>query len=204
MVKIKADDELRQRFLKALAENRKMPREGIHVSDLVYCLREAYFNRVSPQPPTETQLGFFVDGARRHEALQALGIGVSEAAVERFGVHGRVDILNEVPIELKSTRARQGVPNHYVRQLAYYCVLTMQHVGFLVIQRLLPGAQPWEFWRVEFNIDDIDAYENDLQYNRDLLRDALDRNDPGSLSRLCDEDAWKCRNCQHRQKCEDV
>ena len=201
MVTVTEAKELRERFLKALAESRREPRKNISVSELVYCLREAYFNRVFPKPPTETQLGFFVDGARRHKALQDLGIGVSEAVVERFGVHGHIDILREVPIEFKSTRSRQGIPSHYIRQLAYYCVLTMQPYGYLVIQRLMPGATPWEFYKVEFTKGDTILYTEDLTYRANLLADAVRKGDLSLLPRLSGEDAWKCRNCSRRAIC---
>jgi len=114
--------ELLSRFVESLRAQYD-ERDGIHVSDLIYCLREAYFKKTAPKELTETQLMFFLDGARRHVALQSLSGVECEVRVEGLGIVGTVDMLGTAPIEFKSTRARSGVPDHYLRQLGYYVEL---------------------------------------------------------------------------------
>lgn len=97
-MKIRKDEKLKQRFVEALRKKYGNIRGGVHVSDLVYCLREAYYRKVDPVPFTERTLGFFVDGARRHRVLQEL-LGVeSEVKVEKWGVRGSIDVLILTPV----------------------------------------------------------------------------------------------------------
>jgi len=199
-VRVENDSELEGLFLKALREKQTSLRKGIHVSDLVYCLREAYFRRFEPAEPTLKQLGFFVDGARRHRVLQEL-LGVeSEVKVEKYGVVGHVDVLLEAPVEIKTTRARKALPNHYFRQLGFYAVMLDVPRGYLVIQRL-NGDSPWEFYCVEWTEEEFRLLDQELKLRADLLRAALNFRDFHMLPRVEGDAAWKCRNCLYRQKC---
>ena len=105
-MKIEAHDQLKHLFIEKLQKKFGDIRDGIHVSDLVYCLREAYFRKTNPVAFTEKQLGYFVDGARRHGELQNLLGAKNEVQVERFGVLGSIDVLLDKPCEIKTTRAK--------------------------------------------------------------------------------------------------
>jgi len=202
MVMVDKAPGLEKRFLSALREKQNSMREGIHVSDLVYCLREAYFRKVEPAEPSLKQLGFFVDGARRHRVLQEL-LGVeSEVEVEKYGVVGHVDILLDAPVEIKTTRARNALPDHYFRQLGYYAVMLDVPRGYLVIQRL-NNDSPWEFYRVEWSKEELQLLDRELKYRADLLRVALNFRDFHMLPRVEESMAWKCRNCPYRDKCRE-
>ena len=194
---------LRKRFLAALREKHNSIREGIHVSDLTFCLREAYFRKVEPAEPTLRQLGFFVDGARRHRVLQEL-LGVeSEVKVEKYGVVGHVDVLLDAPVEIKTTRARNALPDHYFRQLGYYAVMLDVPRGYLVVQRL-NNDSPWEFYSIKWSKEEFQRLDQELKYRADLLRAALNFRDFRMLPRVEEDMAWKCRNCLYRDKCREV
>jgi hypothetical protein len=99
-------------------------------------------------------------GKGHHDFLEALKGAVREAEVERFGMVGHIDMLEDYPIEIKTTRQpieAKNVPSHYLRQLAYYCVLTGSEKGFLVVFHLISGSlQVFEvdysnYWRSALN-----------------------------------------------------
>lgn len=174
-------------------------REGIHVSDLVLCLREAYFRKVCPKPPSETQLMFFLDGARRHSALESLSDVRTEVEVEGMGVVGTVDMLGNCPIEFKSTRAAKALPDHYFKQLGYYAALTGSSQGILAVQRLNKRESPFEFYSVEYDAVDIDGLKRDMSVKRASLESALESNSTEGLPMT--EESWKCENCLYRAEC---
>jgi len=141
-----------------------------------------------------------VDGARRHKVLQEL-LGVeSEVEVEKYGVVGHVDVLLDAPVEIKTTRARKALPDHYFRQLGYYAVMLDVPRGYLVIQRL-NNDSPWEFYCVEWSEEEFSLLDQELKLRADLLRAALNFRDFRMLPRVEGDAAWKCRNCPYYNKC---
>ena len=185
---------LRSRYVDSRAE--------IHVSDLVYCLREAYFRKIEPVDPTLKQLGFFVDGARRHKVLQEI-LGVEcEVEVKRYGVVGHIDVMLDAPVEIKTTRARSALPDHYFRQLGFYAVMMNARHGYLVIQRLNAAEDPWEFYRVEWTEEEIKEIDRELKRRADQLRAALNFHDPSMLPEIEEDMRWKCRSCLYRERCK--
>lgn len=205
MVEIEEADELRNLFLKRLQEYYSNRKE-IHVSDLVFCLRKAYFRRVKPEPPTAVELGFFLDGARRHSALEALGLGVAEKEVERFGVVGHIDVLldGNAPVEFKTTRMmKDDISEHYIRQLAYYCILLNTRFGYLVIQHINERrGEQFQFKKIMLSEADQKMFENEMKVKRAILEEALKN---GNWTMLPQGEKWECENkrgkCQYHEKC---
>ncbi len=203
-MKIEPNLDLKHIFLSALKEKYSRPdREGIHVSNLVYCLREAYWNKVDPAPPTEKTLSFFVDGARRHSVLESLSGARSEVKVERWGIHGTVDMLINGPVEVKTTRAKSGIPDHYLKQLGYYAALMGVNRGYLIIQRLT-APNPWEFYTVEWTPEEMQALAEDMRKKAKLLQQALKNRTPEILPDPGRDTAWKCRNCLYKKRCRGI
>jgi len=198
MVSITEDTGLKRLFLERLREHYGQGKEGFFVTDFTYCLKKAYFRRVKPKPFSEQQLGFFLDGSRRHEALQFISGMQSEISFERHGVRGRVDLLAEGPIEFKSTRARSGgvIPSHFLKQCAYYCVLTNRNTCTLVTQFILGGR--FTFQKLTFSAEELLAYERELVESRCLLEEALTKHDHSGLP--CGE-PWQCRSCEYNGEC---
>lgn len=199
-MKIEINDELKTRFVSALQKNYGVVREGIHVSDLVYCLRGAYFRKVAPLPFTERQLGFFVDGARRHRVLQDLLDVNFEVPVEKFGVYGSVDVLLDLPLELKTTRARASLPDHYFRQLGYYAVLLGVDGGYLVVMRL-NSEVPWEFYSVGWSGVEMEKMVDEMKTRASLLRRALASKSVECLPKCDSTMDWKCKYCLYSDRC---
>jgi CRISPR/Cas system-associated exonuclease Cas4 (RecB family) len=198
LVRVEDDSVLKRLFLEKLREHYGNHKDGFFVTDFVYCLRKAYWRRVKPKPFSEQQLGYFIDGSRRHEALQFLSGLQCEISFERHGVRGRVDLLAEAPIEFKSTRARSGgdIPTHYLRQCAYYCVLTGTDACTLITQHIIEGC--FQFQKLTFSAEELGAYEGELVESRRLLEEALAKRDHSGLP---SGDSWQCRSCEYNEEC---
>jgi len=200
---------LRQRFLTKLRQRYDHPRLDLHVSDLTFCMRESYFRKVNPQPHDLKTLQYFVDGARRHEALQEL-LGVdSEVEVSKYGVVGHIDMVDDdlfqfIPIEIKTTRAKKEIPEHYFTQLGYYCVLLGVRRGRLIIQRIMNKEEPWEFYDVEWTEKEIKELEEELKYKATLFQKALKTRNPKLLPKIHEAMKWKCRSCKYVSLCEKI
>ncbi len=147
MVSLRQDRQIEQRVLENLEKEYSSLRGGIHVSDLTLCLRQAIFRKLFPVPPTTKQIGFFLDGARRHETLQKLYQGEDSAHVitekKGFfeGVSFSIDIYHKIPIEFKTTRANRAISEHWIRQLAYYMIASRSNIGILQVQRIRTEAE---------------------------------------------------------------
>jgi len=130
--------------------------------------------------------------------LQFLSGFRSEVSVERLGVRGRMDLLAESPIEVKTTRAsvKSGVPPHYLRQCAYYCVLTGKDTCTLITQHIIEGC--FRFQKLVFSAEELAAYEGELVENRRLLEEALAKQDYSGLPL---GELWQCRSCEYNGEC---
>lgn len=181
MVRVEEYPELRRHFLSRLQEHYGEHKDGFFVTDFVYCLRKAYWRRVKPKLFSERQLGYFIDGSRRHEALQFLSGLQCEVSVQKHGVRGRLDMLGDVPIEVKTTRAskRGEVPRHYLRQCVYYCVLVGRDTCALVTQYVVDGS--FRFQKLIFTREELQRYEEELCADLRLLQRALAKKDFAGL-----------------------
>ena len=206
-MRVEDDLELRNLFLRAITKSEE--RQGIHMSDLDYCLREAYFRKLHPQPATEAELGYFVDGAARHLVLQSLHPGKAEVQASKWCLTGTVDLLGDRPIEIKTTRTRTGQINpHFFERLCRYCILHDVDSGSLIVQFLNMRDNPWVFKRVVFAPDELDWQKQEMLRRRDLLAEALRHRNPMDLPVFADafdkqNPRWKCRDCTYRSQCEE-
>lgn len=112
------------------------------------------------------------------------------------------------PIEIKTTRASEGVSRHYIIQLAYYMVLLSKDKGRLVIQRVgfRRGNTPFEAYDYEFEPGEMERYRQEMCDKRDALRQALDERDPSRVPavRSDSERNWLCKTCPWSKECWDV
>lgn len=210
------DPELKQRLITSLTKKHIADPERlkhIHVTDLTYCLREAYFRKINPKPATEQMLGFFVDGSRRHLIIQDLHGTKAEVKIGGHGVRATVDLLDDFPIEIKTSRGRPALtPIHieqrYGLQIAYYMLLTEKNEARFIIQWLNPKPElqdpTFECYKVEFEPGEAELYLTQLQTDRGLLKQALSTQNPRLLPRVKAEKSWKCRACQYAEECSKI
>jgi CRISPR/Cas system-associated exonuclease Cas4 (RecB family) len=201
MANIKEDITLKNQFVERLQERCAPARKEIHVSDLTWCLRKAYYRRFQNKKLTPEQLMFFLEGHQRHEGIQSL-LGNSRAVeqeVTKYGVVGHLDLLGNYPIEIKSTRSQPGkrINETHLRQLAYYCLLTDSNVCSLITQYIEDNLITFE--QISFSKLELDQYLRDMIEARDVLQFAYDRKSPAQLPM---GQEWQCRNCEFKGTCD--
>lgn len=188
-------------------------RNSVHVSDLTLCLRQALYRKISPVPPSEKQIGYFLDGARRHEALQRLYQAddpahiLTEKKGSFEGVNYSIDIYHSIPIEFKTTRASEGISEHWIRQLAYYMLATSSNIGILQLQRIIPrgNEQIFPAYLLEFTSEKqrLYWYAEFLERKSDFIN-SLNALSPDTAPIYRGEGNWVCRGCQYRQRCDEI
>jgi len=210
---IREDKQIEKRVLQNLTSEYSSTRSGIHVTDLVLCLRQAVFRKLIPVPPGVKQLSYYLDGARRHEALQKLYSAndpahvVSEKKGIFEGVSYSIDLYFQMPIEFKTTRAREAMPEHWIRQLAYYMLATDSNVGILQIQRIVPKDEDSIFpsYLVEFtNEGQRISWLEEFRIRKDIFRKALDAGMPQLAPIYRGENSWLCRQCPYKSRCDEI
>jgi len=198
-----------QKLVDGLSRRQETGRTGIHVSDLVLCLRRAYYSKVSPRQPTVETLSYFVDGSRRDLVIKGL-LGTRVGPMEKDGIWFTPDSVDEAgdPIEIKTTRAAEGVSAHYVTQLTYYMVLMKRNRGRLLIQRVgyKRVGPPFEAYEFEFEGGEIQRHRREMLERRDLFSKALDQRDPTLVPSVRSDPAqnWLCRGCRWNEECEVI
>lgn len=216
------DEEAKQRIMgnliKRFAEGDKErhadPRT-IHVSELVYCLREAALHRLNPEPMTPRKVGFFLAGRAYHGLLEGLDDAEhheSQVMGEKDGVKiiGTIDSLGDVVTEIKSTRSDADIPEHYLRQLFYYMSLRDQVEGRVMIFRtkLQFRDYPLDVYRVSLTRDELEKWKSNLWRRALLYSDTLVeladseckmcQDLPPKLPMADEGMRWKCRICAYR------
>ena len=185
------------------ALKRQGRRRRISVTDLVNP-RQAFFQRARPdiQPDPERKQAMLA-GTGFHEVF---GRAVStEEFVEQFvefnGIVGKIDIYDDVPVELKTTAslpqgaaaARPG----YIDQLGMYCTMTGRDQGRLFVYKRALYGRPGALKGFDVRFKDLPAVEREMVRRRDLFREALANEDPSRLPR-CE---WFELRCDYRAVC---
>jgi len=185
----------------------RRPPHRITVTDLTN-LKQAYFRRKYPEitPPLEKQQLMWA-GTGFHKVF---GAAVSseeylEQSVEVEGIVGKIDIYEEIPIEVKTTSttvSSRGLLQYrqtYIEQLGMYCAMVNISQGKIVIYRRqdqeAPQA-PLSAYHVTF--PNLEAIRDEMRRRRDLLIHALISNDPGNLP-VC---PWFDRGCDYSEVCD--
>jgi len=185
------------------ALKRQGRRRRISVTDLVNP-RQAFFQRARPdiQPDPERKQAMLA-GTGFHEVF---GRAVStEEFVEQFvefqGIVGKIDIYDDVPVELKTTTSLPAGPAaarpSYIDQLGMYCTMTGRDQGRLFVYKRALYGRPGALKAFDVRFRDPSGIEQEMVSRRDLFRNALATNDPGALPR-CE---WFERSCDYRAVC---
>lgn len=183
------------------------PREGVHVSDLIYCLRKGHAKRQLGAQAEETgdELVLVWLIGHSHEAL--LGQGKTKGLpLEVDGIIGTPDLWDEGLIEVKSTRSSakkelMDMP-HYLAQAAAYAAMHAVTEARVFVLHLMgdydrshPPQAQLRIWKVQFGQEELDRWWLELQRRRDVLT-AEDR--PG-LAYHSPAWEWECGYCSVRE-----
>lgn len=196
-------------FFERAREFYSRSRYGVHLSDLLGCLRKPYWQRIDPIPPDDEDVLFFILGEGHHEVLQRLFGARAEVKLRWQGIHFSVDVLeNEEPIELKTTRQssarhdEQGLKDvmpSWPEQVGGYMIAKGSLVGHLYafhfVGKWNPPTPKLRKYKIRFNDDaERTAYENWLLARRDLLIESVKTHviPPGPRwKKECTD--WHCR-----------
>ena len=213
------DAEVYEHVTRRMRDRLLKPREGVHVSDLIYCPLKQWARKhlVSPlEEPDDEQMFVWVIG-RSHEDL--LGTVFVGKPIEQDGIIGTIDWWEQegkpgLLVEGKSTRSssRKDVGDlaHYVAQAASYCYLhkvtecciAIFHImgdytrGFIFEDgNIYEKSVEAHFrpWRISFTQEELDSWWEELQSRKDVLE--------ASQPPEFDEDRmpfyeWECGYCR--------
>jgi len=197
MVSVREDAELGREIVARLAL--ESGRKSIGVTDLV-SLRPAFYRAVAPEVPIPPARQARLDRGRLfHRALGArlAAEGTLEARVRREGIVGRIDILADVPVEVKtatSLAAPEELSTHrpdHIEQLGMYCALIGRPTGRLLTLVTEAGAVT-DAQAVDVTFGSIERLRAEMQRRAELLRTAWSAGRADSLPRC----PWYGRGCE--------
>jgi len=171
---------------------------SLAATDLV-APRSAYWRRYAPPVRVSEERRERQEMGRswhRRVAAALSGEGPYEVRVRRRGVVARIDLLADVPVEIKSgapVLAEEIVAQRpeYVEQLAVYCALLDRPLGRIV--HLSPDAEGRvAVVAVDVAFDDLGRLGRAVEARLAALRAAIRDRAPGSLPRC----RWFGRGCE--------
>lgn len=198
-VALRADPGLAERLGEAIASGDRAV--DVWVTDLIDP-RPALQRLLHPIPVSPEKAERLREGRRAHERIQR-GLArpaEREVPVGRDGIVGRIDLLLDRPVEIKSTN-RMPDPEHLdterplpIEQLAAYCALLDRTEGRLLFVRSGGGEGPLETLAFECRFRDVEGMRARLREARDRYRRALAARSPEGLPRCL----WFGRGCEYQ------
>jgi len=203
-MKITKNPELRQHIYNNIRQTVAKDRSGIHLSDLIYCSRKAFFRKmgVSPEPSDELCM-LWMTGY----AFQAFMFpNENEITVLVDGINCTPDIPGG--IEIKSTRQSSrnfDLDNitHYKRQILGYCKalnkLEYDLVVMFVCGNYAPPFPSMDCWHITATQEEVDANWNEVLEKSIKLQEALKAQTPPEPDCM----DWECSYCENIDYCQD-
>jgi hypothetical protein len=170
----------------------------VSVTDLV-APRRAFWRAVSPVRFDAERQERIDLGRALHRRLGAAlsSEGILEARIRRDGIVGRIDLLSDVPVEVKTSSSAVAVRElplsraDQVEQLAMYCALSDRTVGRLVTL-IVGDAEVGTVQAADVTFGDTAPIRGEMQHRAAALRGAWAAHRPDSLP-LC---RWFGRGCE--------
>lgn len=178
---------------------------GIHLTELIYCLSEGYWNRIMPLP-----------FERQQAITMALGIGFERVIIpeEKRAKPGTCEGIDyspdfwfrqEMPSELKTTRMStrktytRDFPDTWIMQIKGYCYAEKKLEYGLSVVHLMGGYKPPfpEILAVKFKFSQQELKDNwdFLMYRKDVYIQSFADMRPATPTRWCQQ--WECQNCRY-------
>jgi len=202
---ISPNPELREKIYNNIRDTVTKEREGIHLSDLNYCSRKAFFRRtgLSPQPTDELCV-MWMTGFAFQTYMFPLE---KEIPLVVEGIICTPDISNG--IEVKSTR--QSSRNfdlesmeHWKRQILGYCKalnkLEYDLVVLFVCGNYAPPFPDIDCWHIETTVEEVEDNWNELLRRKHNLLVALTEGIPPKPD--CAD--WEWKYCENIDLCLDT
>lgn len=205
-MEVTENTELKLRILNSIKGAVSGDREGIHLSDTIYCLRKAYWRKLGLNPePTEQQIMLWVSGY----AFQAYMFPLEDEIPQLLdGIHCTPDIQSG--IEVKSTRQSSGkfdlLSNKaWIRQILGYCKVLDKTEYDLAVLFICGDYRPpfptLGCFHITATQDEIDTNWLRSLIQAERLRKSLERGIPPDES-ICDTEPWEWEYCENIELCE--
>jgi len=188
-MKIKESPEKRQALFDAIRQRGHYDdvREGIHLSDLLYCNYKSYYRKKGLTPPlSDEQVLLFMTGYAFQYFLFPKN---EEKTYEKDGIICSPDVEDEyiaeikMPLaEVKSTRMNMSKfrvedNQHYIEQCAGYCarkgVLSCDLIVFFVMGNYAPPFPNTKIFEINFTEEELKNYWLEFLRRKDVLEEAL-------------------------------
>jgi hypothetical protein len=199
------NSELREHVLQNIRNTVTKNREGIHLSDCIYCIRKAYFRKMEIAPPASDKTCLlWCTGYAFQAYLFPLDI---EATVIVDGISCTPDITRG--IEVKSTRLSlakfdPAEQEAYNRQILGYCkalhVLDYDLVVMFVAGDYKPPFPSLDCWHIEATEEEVENNWNLVKGNADTIRWSLQM---GVVPQPTCMD-WEWEHCECIDLCQDT
>lgn len=203
----------------------------VHVSSLLWCLRQSYYNIIYPSPLGVEEIIKFSKGKVSEAFLTSiLGGSEKQERIEKDGIVAHPDIMiDDVIIELKQTDKfsfidpRDTVYNsfvYYLTQLLYYMYLARKTQGYIIVNhsnynifiKKIKGLDekdknPFRVFSIYLHNEEeetFDIIKNDLEFKKGLLEKAIKEKNVGFLPTLKTvdvNDTNKCNICAFKDRC---
>ena len=177
--------------------------EEIHVSDLIYCLRKAWFGRVEQLPPSPQETMYFITGWGLQAAmLQNLRTEV----ITLDGIMMTPDYWNGDAelLELKTTMVGEkrlvanDFPETWLTQIMCYMKGTGLIEATLLVFQLMQ-RKPYNF-RIKCTLKEIDDNWAEVVRKKGILQAAIKAKAPPVPCNA----GWECTGCRFELKCKSV
>ena len=178
-------------------------RSRVSVTDLVNPM-QAFHKWTRPEiRPSLDRLQVMMAGTGFHEVFGRI-ISTEEfleQLLELDGITGKVDIYEDVPVEVKTT---SSIPadiykgrGSYFEQLGMYCAMAGNDTGRLFVYQRQTAEQAADLKVYETVFSNLEKVASEMRARRDLFQLALERNDPSGLPQ-CE---WLYRGCDYSGIC---
>jgi CRISPR/Cas system-associated exonuclease Cas4 (RecB family) len=176
----------------------------LHRSDLIYCLRKAYFRLMGIEPPEHFTMEFTIIGKTLHRIIER-SFKYNEIEMEKDGISGTVDVVvpfgdKKLPIEIKTTRRfianANDIPSSYIEQLKIAIIMAETNEGLLAILNIITAKI--QVWVLRMTDEEKNGFWQEILSRRALVEKAVAEKNFLLLPRTL----WLCKNCEYRTICD--
>lgn len=185
-------------------------RPDIHMTDCLYCLRKAYWDKLDRLPPSNMEVLYYILGLGSQDAIIGKDSAVdSQSVLCVNGIYLSPDLVgidsngNPYPVELKTTRISnkrlhsKDIPDGWIKQLKGYCYAMKATSGVLIAVPIIsPEIIPF---RLVFTQDELLQQWADIVSKAEILKKFLDKN---AVPDICYNQEWECKNCRYKLRCQ--
>lgn len=202
--------QVEQELLRRLRIKYLKPRnDGIHVSELIRCLTESYWQKQDEHrlPPTDKTLLYFAIGFALEEVLLKNGDNIDQVSEKMDDIWLSKDYvdLNGIGVDLKSTRMylldtgipKHGWSDHWMKQfMSYARLMGKQIYSVAILQLIKPDFVAGTFEFTEQEIEDNWAW---ILKRKHILETYLALGEPPTP--FAYNEPWECKNCVYLPTC---